>query len=92
MFRSLSAAALFLAAAFLVSFGDATGQQPAEKKQPAKGKFDPPELAKPDAATLKIITEKTEQLRAAVAALKAKVAWPPSKSAQAWARNGGRAR
>ncbi len=38
----------------------------------AKGKFDPPEPAKPDAATLKTIAEKTEQLRAAVAELKAK--------------------
>jgi dienelactone hydrolase len=71
MSRILLSAGLFVASALLASVDCATGQQP-EKKQPAKGKFDPPELAKPDAAALKTIQTKTEQLRAAVTALRAK--------------------
>lgn len=68
--RTLLAAALFLSSALLASLGDATGQQPGEKKQPAKGKFDPLPIVKPDAATLKTIAEKTEQLRYAIDVLK----------------------
>src|SRR5439155_3247346 len=49
-----------------------TGQQPDEKKQPAKGKFDPPKSMKPDDATQKQIADKTEQLRKAIAELKKK--------------------
>lgn len=67
--RLLPAACLFLGAAMLASLGSA--QQP-EKKQPAKGKFDPPAALKPDEATIKSIQEKMEQLRARIAALKAR--------------------
>ena len=69
MSRITLSAGLF-AAALLASLG-AAGQQP-EKKPAAKGKFDPPALAKPDDETLKTIRAKTELLRAAVAALREK--------------------
>jgi len=72
MTRLLPAACLFLGSMYLVSLGGAAGQQPGEKKQPAKGKFDPPAILKPDDATLDTIRKKTEELRAAVAALNEK--------------------
>jgi hypothetical protein len=65
--RTLVAACLFLACGMMVSLS-ASGQQPAEKK----GKYDPPALHPPDEATLKVIKEKTEQLRKAIAELKGK--------------------
>ncbi len=71
----LLAAAVFAAACVCVVNAEPGGQdakQP-EKKQPEKkGKFDPPKAAKPAADTLKVIAEKTEQLRKAVEGLKAK--------------------
>lgn len=70
MIRSLLAACLFAAAAIAVLSNGVSGQPPANKKQPP-GKYDPPKPTKPDEATLKVIAEKTEQLRKAVAALKA---------------------
>jgi hypothetical protein len=69
--RPVAAAVLFAAGTFALLAGGVTGQQPADKKQPAN-KFAPPKVAKPDDATLKQIKDKTEQLRTAVAGLKAK--------------------
>ncbi|MFO0803522.1 MAG: hypothetical protein U0791_10425 [Gemmataceae bacterium] len=69
MLRVLPAVFAFTSA-LLLSLA-AAGQPPQEKKDPVKGKFDPPAVLKPDAAALKTIEEKTEQLRVAVAALKA---------------------
>jgi len=69
--RTLLAACLFAAAAFACLAAGTSAQQPPAKKQP-KGKYDPPAAKKPDAATLKLIREKTEQLRKAVDGLKAK--------------------
>ena len=72
MIRTFFAACLISGTMFVLLLGGAAGQQPAEKKPPAKGKFDPPESKKPDEATLKVIAEKTEQLRKAIAELLAK--------------------
>ena len=66
MIRTFFAANLFVGTLFVIAMSGALGQQP------AKGKFDPPASMKPDEATLKVIAEKTEQLRKAVAELKAK--------------------
>jgi hypothetical protein len=72
--RTLLAACLFAATSFTLLSAGTSAQQPAQKKaQPkGKGRYDPPAAKKPDAATLKQIAEKTDQLRKAVAALKAK--------------------
>ncbi len=69
--RSIIAAALFAAVAALGA-GGALPVTAAQEKKAAQPKFDPPKLARPDAATLKQIAEKTEELRKAVAALKKK--------------------
>jgi hypothetical protein len=69
--RILLAALLFAAVSIVTVNADLAGQ---EKKQPdkkKKAKVDPKEY-RPDAATLKQIKEKTEELRKAVAELKAK--------------------
>jgi hypothetical protein len=68
--RASLTACLFVAACALAVNADLAGQ---EKKQPPakKGKVDP-KAFRPDAATLKQIQEKTEELRKAVAALKEK--------------------
>ena len=60
------------ACAFAVNVAPAgqDAKQPDPKKTPPK--FDPPKIQKPDDATLKQIAEKTEQLRKAIDALKAK--------------------
>ncbi|MBY0514104.1 MAG: hypothetical protein K2P78_09365 [Gemmataceae bacterium] len=74
--RSLLAAGLFAASVCAALVGPTAGQQPGQDKKAdakkAQQKFDPPKATKPDDATLKHIAEKTEQLRKAVAALKAK--------------------
>lgn len=72
--RRIIAVTLFAAACAFAINTDISGQ---DSKQPAKqdkekGKFDPPKATKPDDATLKVLAEKTEQLRKAVEALKAK--------------------
>ncbi|HEY3876596.1 MAG TPA: hypothetical protein VGM92_14060 [Candidatus Kapabacteria bacterium] len=72
MLRSLFAVCVFSAGSLALLLGSAAGQQPADKKQPAKGKYDPPAAMKPDAATLNLIAEKTKQLRKAIAELKEK--------------------
>ncbi len=66
MIRTFFAANLFVGTLFVIAMSGATGQQP------PKGKFDPPASMKPDEATLKLIAEKTELLRKAVAELKEK--------------------
>jgi hypothetical protein len=68
--RSVIAAVLFAAVAALVAVSEPGTSAAQEKK--AQPKFDPPKAQKPDEATLKTIAEKTEELRKAVAALKAK--------------------
>ncbi|HEV3438765.1 MAG TPA: hypothetical protein VG122_15475, partial [Gemmata sp.] len=68
--RMLLAAVLFAAVSVVIVNLDVNGQQPDPKK--AQQMFDPPKVAKPDEATLKQIAEKTEQLRMAIEALKAK--------------------
>ena len=74
--RSLLAAGLFAASVCAALVGPTAGQQPGQDKKAdakkAQQKFDSPKATKPDDATLKQIAEKTEQLRKAVAALKAK--------------------
>lgn len=73
--RSLLAAVLFSAvAAFVAVAGPAptSAQDKKDDKKKAQQKYDPPKSQKPDEATLKVIAEKTEQLRKAVAALKEK--------------------
>jgi len=66
-------ACLFAIGLLATLSADATAPLAAqEKRKQPKGKFDPPKLHKPDAATLKTIAEKSEQLRNAVAALKEK--------------------
>src|SRR5262245_27125783 len=67
--RTLVAVALAAAASGLAFSPALTGQQPDAKK--AQPKADA-KLFPPDEATLKQITEKTEQLRKAIAALKEK--------------------
>ncbi|MBP3960907.1 hypothetical protein J8F10_37270 [Gemmata sp. G18] len=72
---------LFLAIGLFTGIGATVGvsqpdtaaaQEKKDDKKVAQPKFDPPKPTKPDEATLKQITEKTEQLRRAVAALKEK--------------------
>ncbi|QDU23426.1 hypothetical protein [Urbifossiella limnaea] len=58
------------AAAVAVFAAAGPGQQPGKKAD--KNKFAPPAATRPDDATLKTITDKTAQLREAVAGLKAK--------------------
>lgn len=73
--RCLVASLLFAVACTVAVTAAPAGQdakQPDPKKTDPKGKFDPPKAVKPDEATLKQIAEKTEQLRKAVEALKAK--------------------
>ena len=67
-------ASLLFAVACAVAVTDAPAGQDAKQPDPKKTqpKFDPPKPTKPDEATLKQITEKTELLRKAVEALKAK--------------------
>lgn len=74
MTRPLPAAALFAAAALVLSAAGLPGQQPGQKadKKNDKNKFAPPPVTRPDEATLKVIAEKTAKLREAVAGLKAK--------------------
>jgi dienelactone hydrolase len=62
---------LLLATTACAMVGTSGAQQP-EKKQPAKGKYDPPESLKPDAATLETIANKTARLRDAIADLQRK--------------------
>lgn len=69
--RPLAAACLFAAALGLVSAAESAQQPPAKKQKKAQPKADPA-ANKPDDATLKLIREKTAQLREAVDALKAK--------------------
>ncbi|HEY1188001.1 MAG TPA: hypothetical protein VGE74_10105, partial [Gemmata sp.] len=62
-----------MAAALAVAPADtftAHAQDKKGDKKKAQPKFDPPKATKPDEAALKVIAEKTEQLRKAVAALK----------------------
>ncbi|MFO0798146.1 MAG: hypothetical protein U0804_11780 [Gemmataceae bacterium] len=63
-------AAVFAAAAVAVFAAGGPGQQPGKKDD--KNKFAPPAATRPDDATLKVIADKTTQLREAVAGLKAK--------------------
>lgn len=72
--RTAAVACLFLAGMLGIIAGDVSGQPAKDKdqKKAAKSKYDPPKGVKPDAATLKQIAEKTEQLRTAVKALQAK--------------------
>ena len=70
--RTLLAALLFAAVCALTVTADLAGQ---DAKQPDKKKAQPkvdPKTFRPDAATLKQIQEKTEELRKAVAGLKEK--------------------
>ena len=73
---------LFLAIGLFTGIGATVGvsqpdtaaaQEKKDDKKVAQPKFDPPKPTKPDEATLKQITEKTEQLRRVVAALKEKM-------------------
>ena len=68
--RSVIAVALVAASAALVAVSEPAATAQDKKAQP---KFAPPKATKPDAATLKVIADKTEELRKAVAALKGKV-------------------
>ncbi|MBA4188329.1 MAG: hypothetical protein C0467_10015 [Planctomycetaceae bacterium] len=73
--RCLAALLLFAVATGVAATASPAGQdakQPDPKKTQPKGKFDPPKATKPDEATMKQISEKTELLRKAVEALKAK--------------------
>ena len=63
-------AAVFAAAAVALCAAGVPAQQPGKKDD--KNKFAPPAATRPDDATLKTIADKTAQLRAAVAGLKAK--------------------
>ena len=66
--RTLFPVALFLAAALgLASSEDAAGQTKKKKADPAN-KYAPPAPTKPDDATMRVIAEKTKQLKAAVEA------------------------
>ncbi len=69
MIRTFFAANLFVGTLFIIAMNGALGQQP------AKGKFDPPASMKPDEATLKVIAEKTEQLRKALALMEKNPGW-----------------
>ena len=69
MIRTFFAANLFVVALFIIAMSGALGQQP------AKGKFDPPASMKPDEETLKVIAEKTEQLRKALALMEKNPGW-----------------
>ena len=69
MIRTFFAANLFVGTLFVIAMSGALGQQP------AKGKFDPPASMKPDEATLKVIAEKTEQLRKALALMEKNPGW-----------------
>ncbi len=68
--RSPLPAAVFAAAAVALFAAGVPGQQPGKKDD--KNKFAPPAATRPDDATLKVIADKTAQLRTAVAGLKAK--------------------
>lgn len=63
-------AAAFAAAAVALFAAGVPGQQPGKKDD--KNKFAPPAATRPDDATLKVIADKTAQLREAVTGLKAK--------------------
>jgi hypothetical protein len=69
--RTMLAVCLFSVASLCLSLA-ASGQQPAVKKQEKKGKYEPKDFFPPDAATLKTIKDKTEELRIAIEGLKAK--------------------
>lgn len=70
--RTLVATTLTALACALAVNAPLTGQDAKQPDKKPKGKFDPPKAVKPDADTLKQIADKTEQLRKAVEALKAK--------------------
>jgi len=73
--RAIIAVALFAAVAALVAVAEPalTAQEKKDKKdQKPQQKFDPPKVQKPDAATMKTIIEKTDELRKTVATLKEK--------------------
>jgi hypothetical protein len=72
--RTVLAVGLFTSIAALLVVCEPATTTSQEKKEDKKAQqnFDPPKTQKPDAATLKQIAEKTEQLRQAIAALKAK--------------------
>jgi hypothetical protein len=74
--RSLLAAALFSAVAAFVAVAEpapTSAQDKKSDKKKAQQKYDPPKAQKPDEATLKVIAEKTERLRNAIAALEKKL-------------------
>ncbi len=69
--RPILSLCLFAVSAGALALSTSPAQQPPKEAKKGQQKFDPPKSTKPDEATLKQIAQKTEQLRKAVAELKA---------------------